>query len=365
MDLDAMLRERLTFRYWEPLEFLISMGMIACEDAMRKLAEDYKVEFDPLMDEFLTYARENLSAHTMRELKFFLGHDFFHKSFDISAYQFLTLHPELDNVEAFLEALKKEPLESLIGSTVLGVYYDRLDELMEGESWETKKQDLPFLLQQVKKVSPMPVMAGAHQPLLECLSHPEEARQRFLLMMEQVHLAVFAPWRQRISAITESAVSHYRSQFEEDPSAFIRFYNKATPDLFALESRIVLHVSFCLQMGNHNMSFDGFALYLFGIFNEKVFGPEASLEKLERFFKAMSDKRRLAMLQLLLKRPHYGTELAEALGITPAAVNYHANFFFFLDLLQLKRDDHRLYYHVDQEKMKELLQLAGQMLLKE
>ncbi|KAI7251594.1 hypothetical protein KC345_g11561, partial [Hortaea werneckii] len=81
---------------------------------------------------------------------------------------------------------------------------------------------------------------------------------------------------------------------------------------------------------------------IFGIHNDRVYGPNADREKVELFLKAFSDKRRLDFLLLLKQRPHYGLEIATALGITPAAVKYHSNFLFFLDLLDVERVDHRL-----------------------
>ncbi len=361
-----MLKEKLTFRYREPLEFIISMGMLACEEAMLKLAEDYKIQIDPLLKEFFDYAREHLSAHSLRELKVFFGHDFFHGSLNMCCYRLLAFRPEIDQVAELIEALKQENEESLVSGMVYDVYYDRMDEFLDGEQWDERSGDLPFLMERVKRQPPADSVATAREPLLECLSHPKEAKQRLLHLLMQVDQGAFEPWKDRFRAMSEPGLNRYKELFEENPAKFIREYEKLSPDFYIQENQTIVHVSFCLQVGNYYMAFGSeVGLYLFGLRNEEIFGTAATLEKVEQFFKAMSDNRRLKMISLLLKRPHYGTEIAEVLGITPAAVSYHANFLFFLDLIEMKRTDHRLYYHLRKERMSELLQMAGRVLLEE
>ncbi|WP_438434012.1 ArsR/SmtB family transcription factor [Gorillibacterium sp. sgz500922] len=366
MDLNAMLKEKITFRYHEALELLIAMGMLACEDTMRKVAEDYKLQLDSLQIEFFAFARERLSPHTQRELSFFFGHDFFHKSLDLCGYEFLARKPEIESALDLLEALAEEEAERLVSAMVMGVYSDRLSELVEGADWTAKSGDLAYLTVRVSRLAPEEVVASAREPLLECLAHPREAKQRLLLLLEQFYWEAFHPWKDRFRTWSEVGVERFRKQFEDNPAKFIRGYQKMSPDFYAQEPATAVHVSFCEQIGNHFLSFGcETAWLLFGLRNEEVYGTKASMEKAELFFKALSDKRRLEFVSLLLQRPHYGMEIAEILGITSAAVSYHANFLFFLDLIEVQRADHRLYYHLRKDKMRELLQTAERVLLDE
>ena len=45
--------------------------------------------------------------------------------------------------------------------------------------------------------------------------------------------------------------------------------------------------------------------------------------RLAEGLRALGDETRLRILGLLTRRPHYGEELAESLGLTPATISHH------------------------------------------
>lgn len=73
------LLSNIKFAYNEALEFIVSMGMIACEEQLLKAAEDYKLEMDPQVLSYHKDARARLSPHSYRELQFFFQYNFFIK----------------------------------------------------------------------------------------------------------------------------------------------------------------------------------------------------------------------------------------------------------------------------------------------
>jgi DNA-binding transcriptional ArsR family regulator len=78
--------------------------------------------------------------------------------------------------------------------------------------------------------------------------------------------------------------------------------------------------------------------------------------------KLLADEKRFEMIQLLGKKPWYGHELAEALNITPPTISYHISSMMELGLIFLEKESNRTYYHLDKDKLKQLLQLVEKRL---
>ncbi|WHY17651.1 helix-turn-helix domain-containing protein [Paenibacillus sp. G2S3] len=361
------LLSNIKFAYNEALEFIVSMGMIACEEQMLKAAEDYKLEMDPQALSYHKDARARLSPHSYRELQFFFQYNFFHKALDFAFYESICTCPEPQTAEAWIKRLEKSPADKVVAEMVYGVYYDKLDELLEGNDWEIVKKDTHLMAELVARTKPQLDVIEAQGPLLECLAYPEETKLRYMQLLNQFYKDVFSLWKEELRRESEQASQRYEGLFLANPERFIRDINKNEPAIYDVPT--TFHVSFFSQVGNHVLSLyaggSRIAWVIFGIFNDHVFGPAADREKTELFLKAFSDKRRLDFLLLLRNRPHYGQEIASALGITPAAVTYHANFLFFLDLIELKRTDHRLYYHLQMDKLRELLAVTTKVMLDE
>jgi DNA-binding transcriptional ArsR family regulator len=362
-----LLKRNISFTYNEALELIISMGMIACEEQMLALAEDYKLELDPLAMSFHEEARTRLSPHTLRELEFFFKYNFLHKGLDFAFYESICSSMEPLSAEEWMMRLEQSPAERIVAEMVYGVYHDKMDELLQGMDWEVVKGNIPLLLEIAKKTKPQPEVVKAHVPLLECLAHPEETKVRCLQLIQQFYHDAFSLWKDRLRVESERATIRYDELFHDNPERFIRDHTGTEPIIYDIPT--TFHISLMGQVGSNRQVFytgtSWIGWVIFGIHNDRVFGPAADREKTELFLKTFSDKRRLDILLLLRERPHYGQEIATKLSITPSAVNYHANFLFFLNLLEMKRIEHRMYYHLDIEKLRGLLAVTTRVMLDE
>ncbi|OBZ14164.1 hypothetical protein A8L34_09375 [Bacillus sp. FJAT-27264] len=362
------LLRNIKFAYNEALELIVFMGMIANEKQLRTWAADYKLEMDSLALSYHEEARSLLSPHANRELHFFFQYNFFHKALDFAFYESICTCAEPQTAEAWITRLENSPADKVVSEMVYGVYYDKLEELLEGNDWEVVKKDIRLMTELVTRTKPHQEVIHAHGPLLECLTYPEDTKQRYMQLFNQFYRDVFSLFKEPLRQASDEASQRYEEMFLDNPERFIREVNKNEPAMYDVPTNF--HVSFIAQLGNHCLFFstadsERVGTVIFGIHNALAFGPAAEREKTELFLKAFSDKRRLDFLLLLRKRPHYGQEIATALGITPAAVTYHANFLFFLDLIQIKREDHRLYYHLQVDKLRELLAITTKVMLDE
>ncbi|MFC3746833.1 MULTISPECIES: helix-turn-helix domain-containing protein [Paenibacillus] len=362
------LLKNINFAYNEALEFILFMGMIANEEQIRTWAADYKIELDPLALSYHEEARSLLSPHAHRELLFFFQFNFFHKALDFAFFESICTWAEPLTAEAWITRLEESPAKKVVAEMVYGVYYDKLEELLDGNDWEVVKKDFRLMTELLTRTKPHHEVIEAHGPLFECLNHPEDTKQRYMQLFKQFYRDVFSLLKEPLRKASEEASRRYEEMFLDNPERFIREVNKNEPALYDVPTNF--HVSFITQFGNHCLFFntsesERVVTVIFGVHNDLIFGPAADREKTELFLKAFSDKRRLDFLLLLRNRPHYGQEIATALGITPAAVSYHANFLFFLDLIEIKREDHRLYYHLQVDKLRELLAITTKVMLDE
>ncbi|MCL2718413.1 MAG: helix-turn-helix domain-containing protein [Lachnospiraceae bacterium] len=92
----------------------------------------------------------------------------------------------------------------------------------------------------------------------------------------------------------------------------------------------------------------------FIIIGTSVFSLEDLYEKVDsdndkaaRFLKCLSDNTKQNILQQLKKEPLYGSQLAEKLGCTSANISQHMNILINLDVVHVKKENNRVYFHLN------------------
>ncbi len=85
--------------------------------------------------------------------------------------------------------------------------------------------------------------------------------------------------------------------------------------------------------------------FLFGAQMKELYGAGAQEEvQLGRLGRALADPKRLEVLELLKRRPHYGQEICHALDIMPNNLTYHIEILASCDLIEIARVGRRVYY---------------------
>lgn len=74
-----------------------------------------------------------------------------------------------------------------------------------------------------------------------------------------------------------------------------------------------------------------------------------------QMFKALADETRLNILRLLIKRPWYGHEIAQKLGISNSTVSHHVTMLVMQGLLHTYREENRVYFELVPATLKEVL----------
>jgi DNA-binding transcriptional ArsR family regulator len=82
-----------------------------------------------------------------------------------------------------------------------------------------------------------------------------------------------------------------------------------------------------------------------------AYDPSASLALA---FKALGEPNRLRIVALLARRPHYGEELSEVLGLRPATISHHLRVLREVRLVRSRRDSPYVLYSLDFEILSQL-----------
>lgn len=90
--------------------------------------------------------------------------------------------------------------------------------------------------------------------------------------------------------------------------------------------------------------------------------PNASIEELLEFFKALADGNRLRILGLLARQPLTVEQMAEMLNLRPSTVSHHLQYLAHVGLVSAKAEG---YYNIYQLENAALEGMARQLLAKE
>lgn len=82
-----------------------------------------------------------------------------------------------------------------------------------------------------------------------------------------------------------------------------------------------------------------------------------------QYLKLLSDKSKLDILTMIKDERAYGAELARRMNLTNATISHHMSALLDAGFVRLEKENTRLYYSSNKEKLKELLDILRQQLL--
>ncbi|WP_339204912.1 ArsR family transcriptional regulator [Paenibacillus sp. FSL K6-3182] len=343
--------KRLHFSYHEPIEFLVTMKFVAQFEHMKAFAREIHFTLDDEMIRMAETANASMSNYVKAEIAALFGDNMFKERLDyVMVMLFVEERDKLNSSEDFLAFYRDKPASELVFHLAAAKYNDENMEWTKGRDWGAISKDAELLYELVAGCE-LPDQAE-HAALLEHIRFSAEYKQRTLFIMEQFHRYAYMPMRDRLKELGEAGAVKYRALFDEQPERAIRDITKMDVDLVDKETAV--HVSYFSQVrvGIHRDDREGHSnLVVIGINNDAFAWRNEDQETIERFLKVIADRRRLELIELLRHKNYYGNELAQEMGLTPAAISYHTNMLFDLNLIQLIRVDNRIYYELDKEKI--------------
>ena len=220
--------------------------------------------------------------------------------------------------------------------------------------------------------------------IVDILTHPARTRQRLADLLARLFDEIFAPLLPDLHTAGRSAEARMRALSAADPMGFIVAHLPDTGRYARDIPRLLFWPSAFLGDGWATMASDhvtdaahdhnvcavayGADMPLTATNTPTEAGeivPEvAPPETYQDVYRLLADPARWTLIQLLVAAPHYGQELAELLGLSIATVSHHLNGLKRLDLVDIRRDEHRLYYHLRTDRLRALLAGAERGLLK-
>ena len=153
----------------------------------------------------------------------------------------------------------------------------------------------------------------------------------------------------------------YIEIFHENPEKFMEeySYNFFSNDSKVWEYKVNIYVSYIVQVGVMFQGMDDFkneyGLMIIGSNMDKYIEEKAMRTSIDKFLKLIADPNRYKILMLLSKKSWYIQALSKELNITPTTTHHHMQGFLALDLLYIEKEDNKILYAVDKEKVKKYL----------
>lgn len=340
------LKQHVQLMIHPALEFLSAIVQMSQEDILKEKLEGFHYQAP---EEFFLRVKQ-LNIQTSRYLKQ-ESHFFFAGGTGIGYIIWVKLvadHLEVKKVDELLEILSAIDPKDLIYMAL-----SQKDEIYSN--------DILKLMEQIK--SSKTLEENEKEVLMELIENPIEFKQRFYLVMSQFYKKCYQDLEPVILNELEQEKEKIEKQFNDNPNDF--FKKRFHMELKEQNQVIRIHTSYFRQIGFNYLEMNNEVMIIMGINSDYLNEDKVMKDKITKFLKILSDKKRMEILIHLNKRPWYVNELGDQLGLTAPTISYHMNFLMELDLVYFERDDHRLYYSLNKNKISELFDETKYLILEE
>lgn len=92
-----------------------------------------------------------------------------------------------------------------------------------------------------------------------------------------------------------------------------------------------------------------------GPYYQEIGAQNDYLEMQLKVLKNLSDKTRFGIMKYILEDERYGQEIADKFNISNASVSYHMNNLLFLNLVKISKQDNKVFYKLNKERISEII----------
>ena len=94
-----------------------------------------------------------------------------------------------------------------------------------------------------------------------------------------------------------------------------------------------------------------------------MFKVELENKHVLEVLKVLSDKSKFEILSYIRDKRAYGSELAKHMGLTTATISHHMGALFDCGLVEIERENNRMFYREKKETMEQVLEYCRKTLL--
>lgn len=360
---NSLIKKKMQFGYWEPLEFIAAISMAAKAEYIPALARDIQFIPDQQFTEMLEQVLSQLSGHVKRELSCYFGKTMIYDRLDAVLSQVFYDNDQIETAETFLARYhEQDPL--LLAAMLAESMYAHTSPNWRGDfSFDEVSRNGELL---IRLVQDNPLADEQYlAELLEAVTYPDEFKLRTELLLHAFYNHGFVAIRDSLQKLGLEGAAAFESYFLEDPEKAFSEIASSDPGLIIKDTRV--HISYISQVRvdfRHFEAQDHPSWLILGHRNHALAMQREDKGTVEQFLKVISDKRRLEIIELLKQSNRYAGELAQLLALTPAAINYHTNLLIDLGLIRITRSDNRIYYVLDRDRLGSFMDLSKDMLLR-
>jgi DNA-binding transcriptional ArsR family regulator len=276
---------------------------------------------------------------------------------------YLSDNPDVNTVNEMIEVIEKSDECTMLAYVVERMFYENTNKrINEVYNWNTVKNSIDGLLGIIKEIEFF--NDEMKQNLIESIENAEETKKRYCMLLRQFYEKVYRPVEEDTFKLISSAMEQYEKEFALNPQKFSRKY--FAKDISVFSNAVNIHISYFRCAGSDYWSSrEGLEWIILGSETSRLFEDEPEKERVLNFLKAISDKKRMIIIELLAEKPWYVNEIAEKIGMSAATTSYHLTSLQELGIVDFERYDHRFYYYLNKDKLKELFNEAMKVYLHE
>lgn len=320
------------------LELLVLMMRLAESEKSKR--QTYHKSETKQINEWITEQQNSLPTEILEEINVFFHPDSF---FGLSLTQVIYQSDKYKDIEDFLSVLKK-----IDAKKIVSLFFNTGHNTLEDESIIEN----PAKVHEHIKSSTLPM--NEKSKLFYLAFNPEETKERLIKLIEYCYDRLYKPNMKNLNQIHTEGIQKMKQLSIQQLNEILNFDRESTDD--ELPKTIVIMPSYYLQ---HNVTFSydpdsDIAVSVAGLhFIDDLMDEANTEEKILEFARALSDSNRINIIRQLNKVPHYGFELAQALNLSSPTISHHMSLLFRLGLVTTSKDENKIYYEVNKEKLKQ------------
>lgn len=361
--LDENITSNVKFKINSCLEFACAVQLIGRLEKFYSLAQE--MNYIPSIEdnEIIDKINLSISKYVKQEMDYFC--DICSIENILAAY--IADNVGLDDVGALLKLMETSnevTFFNYLGGIFIGEYESSLHD-----SWCQINNDLNKMSDYIQKVIINDL--DKKEKIFECFRNPEETKKRLCFLFTQFYEKSYKPIEGAILHELKNGLIKYKQLLNSNPEDFLKkyFLDFFKPENAKWEYKFNIHISFFKQISFWVINFHDYinkdGWIVLGIRSYEFYSKDQLKDNVDKFLKALSDKRRLSIIKILSQSSYYGYEIAGLLELTPATVSYHMTFLMDADIVSFDRIENKVYYILNKAKVKELFIQCEKMLLNE
>lgn len=354
--------KKMNFTISRPTEFLYA---IIAASLGEKVINEGNIKCSTELLESIDKMKERLSKFIQIELNYFFDMDItiLDGFGQIILWNYLLDNPDINTVNELISLIENSDANIMffyiLKYMIFETQHIKLHDLYDSDKL---KNDIDLILTTAKELKF--TNPERKEKLIECINNPNETKQRLCLLLKQFYEKAYKPLEEDIIKTLLAPKEKYETILNSNTEKFTKEFLFKDYEVFS--SIVNIHISYFRYAGSDYYSNEGNnELVVFGYKSDEFIGEVPRRENIYKFLKAISDKKRIDIIELLSQKPWYVNEIADELGMTSATASYHLTTLQELKIVDFERSDHRFYYYLNKETLNKLFDEAKELLIHE